>query len=219
MTAGDGTENAPTGLVIVGCLAALAGAVDASGLSLLKDLYVSFMSGNTTSLGVAIAAADWQRVSLIAGIVATFVAGAACGTVIAHLAGRYHLSVVILVVAAMLTLPLVAPVATVLSLTFAMGALNAAMQHAGRISVSVTYVTGSLVKFGQGLGRLLCGAKADPSWLAQAVPWSGLLFGAAAAAAALTQFGQHTFAALPVAAALIASAASIAVRTRIRGTA
>ena len=125
MTEPAGTDYAsvslaPVSLVIVWLLAALAGAVDASGLSLLKDLFVSFMSGNTTSLGVALANADWPRVLLIAGIITAFVAGAIAGTVLAHAASRYHLPVVTLTVAGILAVPLVLPVAAVLAMTFAM---------------------------------------------------------------------------------------------------
>ena len=54
----DITRNKPAGLAIVVLLAALAGAVDACGLSVLSTLYVSFMSGNTTQLAAAAARAD-----------------------------------------------------------------------------------------------------------------------------------------------------------------
>ena len=209
MTEPAGTDYAsvslaPVSLVIVWLLAALAGAVDASGLSLLKDLFVSFMSGNTTSLGVALANADWPRVLLIAGIITAFVAGAIAGTVLAHAASRYHLPVVTLTVAGILAVPLVFPVAAVLAMTFAMGTLNAAIQQAGSVKVSLTFVTGALVKFGQGVGRLLCGQTDDWTWLQQAVPWTGLLAGAAVAALCMDRYGQPVFAALPVAALLMA---------------
>jgi uncharacterized membrane protein YoaK (UPF0700 family) len=185
-------------LAIVWLLAALAGAVDASGLALLKDLFVSFMSGNTTSLGVALANGDWPRVGLIAGIVAAFVAGAIAGTVLAHVAGRYRSPAVTLVVAGILAVPLVLPEVSVPAMTFAMGTLNAAM--AGSVKVSITFVTGALVKFGQGIGDLLCGQAKDWSWLQQAVPWTGLLAGAVIAASCRARYGQLVFAGLPVAA-------------------
>ena len=200
----DVTDNEAVGLVIVWLLAALAGSVDACGLTLLKDLYVSFMSGNTTSLGLALARPDWPRAALAAGIVATLVGGAAAGTVVATLAGRRHLPVVILFVAAVLAAPLAHPAATVWAMTSAMGALNAATQHAGPVQVRVTYMTGTLVKLGQGLGRLLCGSQKDWTWLQQAVPWTGLLAGAFAASLLLARYGERTFPALPIAAAGLA---------------
>ena len=208
----DITSNKPAGLAVVALLAALAGAVDACGLSLLKDLYVSFMSGNTTQMAAAAARADWPRAALIASLVALFVAGAAAGTVAAPLVGRYHLPAVLVLVAAILAVPLAAPGATAPALTFGMGMLNAAMQHAGTVKVSITYVTGALVKFGQGLGLLLCGKRRDWDWLEQGVPWLGLVLGAAAATLGLQRFAGVVFAVLPAAAGLIAGATWLASR-------
>jgi uncharacterized membrane protein YoaK (UPF0700 family) len=203
----DGTDDRRIGLVLVCCLAALAGAVDACGISVLKDLYVSFMSGNTTSLGQALGRGDWARAWLIVGIVATFVAGAAAGTVVARLAGRLHLPVVIAFVAAVLVVPVIAVAWEVAAMTFAMAALNASMQRAGALRVSLTFVTGALVTFGRGLGDFLCGDGGDFGWALQLVPWIGMLAGATVAAWCVVRFGDVTFAALPVVAAVLAVAA------------
>jgi uncharacterized membrane protein YoaK (UPF0700 family) len=207
----DGTDDKPTGLALVCCLAALAGAVDACGLALLKDLYVSFMSGNTTSLGRAVAQADWQRVRLLAGIIAMFVTGAAAGDAIALLAGRFRLPVVVLVAAFVLAVPPVAMGVAVPCMTFSMGALNAAMHKAGPVQVSVTYATGTLVKLGQGLSRWAFGVANGTEWLQQTVPWIGLFVGATLAACAMGAVGMRSFAALPVLALAIAVAAYVAV--------
>ncbi len=206
----DITRNKPAGLAIVALLAALAGAVDACGLSVLNNLYVSFMSGNTTQLASALARADWPRAGLAAGIVALFVAGAVTGTVAATLVGHYHLPVVLVLVGGVLAVPLAVPGVAVPALTFGMGMLNAAMQHAGTVKVSITYVTGALVKFSQGLGLLLCGQRQDWAWLEQGVPWVGLVLGAAAVTLGLPRFGAAMFAALPVAALLMAAATWLA---------
>ncbi len=215
----DITDDEATGLVVVWFLAVLTAAVDVCGVSLLKDLFVSFMSGNTTSLGMAIAKADWARAALIAGIIAAFVGGAAAGTIVATLAGRRHLTVTILLVGAILVIPVAAPTGAIAAMTFAMGALNAAMQHAGPVQVSVTYVTGTLVKLGRGLGHLLCGELKDWAWLEQAVPWTGLLAGAAGMSLLVARYGEGTFAALPIASALLALAtAAISLRARRQGS-
>ncbi len=42
-------------------------------------------------------------------------------------------------------------------MVLAMGALNAAMHRAGKVAVSLTFVTGTLVRFGQGFGDFLAG--------------------------------------------------------------
>ena len=136
----EGDEGLELGLATVFVLSALAGAVDACGLTILKDLFVSFMSGDSTSLAVAIGQGDRGKALLIAPIVATFVAGAAAGTVLAVQTGRRHLPAVVAFVAAILVVPIVWPPATILAMTFAMGALNAAMNHAGDVAVSITYI-------------------------------------------------------------------------------
>ena len=207
----DGTDDKPTGLALVGCLAALAGAVDACGLYLLKDFYVSFMSGNTTSLGRAVAQGDWPRVVLLAQIICTFVAGAACGEAVAIWTGRFKLPSVVLGAAAVLAIPAVAPGHAVLAMTFAMGGLNAAMQKAGPLNVSVTFATGALVRFGQGLSRFAFGQADGAGWIQQAVPWLGLLAGAIVATASMGFIGMRTFAFLPALALAVTVAAYFAV--------
>ena len=78
--------------------------------------------------------------------------------------------VLLLVLAAMLD---AAPEPMVL----AMGALNASLRRAGNIPVSLTFVTGVLVRFGQGLGDFLTGRATATGWLRQAIPWVGLMAG------------------------------------------
>jgi uncharacterized membrane protein YoaK (UPF0700 family) len=213
----DGTRDAKAGLLIVCALAALAGAVDASGFFLLKDLYVSFMSGNSTSMASALAHGDLPRVGLIAGILAAFVAGAAAGTVIGVLTGRWHAPLVILAAAAVLVIPVVMPAGSIPAMTFAMGMLNATIRQAGPVEVTVTYVTGTLAKLGRGLGLLICGQARDWTWLAQCVPWLGLVAGAALATLALTRIGLVTLFALPVIAAIIAAATWLELLREDRG--
>ena len=198
------TDDIPLGLATVFVLSALAGAVDACGLTILKDLFVSFMSGNSTSLAVALGQGDRARLALIAPILVAFVAGAAAGTIVAIRIGRLRLPAVVLMVAVILAAPVAVPAATILAMTFAMGALNAAMNRAGAVSVSVTYVTGTLVKVGAGLGHVICGKAKDWTWLEQGVPWLGLVAGGVAATVSLMHLGRWTIDALPVVAFVIA---------------
>jgi len=177
-SAADPTDSTPIGLTLVWLLAALAGAVDARGIALLHDIFLSFMSGNSTMLAVSIAQGNWARADLIATVIGSFVAGAALGQMVAELARRWRLPVVLGLVSAILCVPLVYPAGTVPALSLAMGALNAAVQHAGKATVSLTFVTGALVRFGQGLGALLLGRTGGWLWTAQAVPWTGLVTGA-----------------------------------------
>lgn len=84
-----------------------------------------------------------------------------------------------------------------------MGALNAAMSKVGNASVSLTYVTGALVKFGQGVCNWLTGRRADLSWLLQVPMWASLLAGSCAAAS-LQQLGSERPWPLPVVGLLLA---------------
>ena len=196
-------------LAMAGGLAFLAGATDVHGLTLLRDLFVSFMSGNSTMLGVAIARGDFDRAGKIAGIIAMFVAGATAGSLIAALAGPRHTVIVLLIVTVLLVLPMLAPQWSVPLLIVAMGLLNAAMHRAGATGISLTYVTGALVKFGQGLGLLLCRRQEDASWWKQGVLWACLLTGAAAAAVLELRVGTGIVWTLPVLAAVLTIAAAL----------
>jgi uncharacterized membrane protein YoaK (UPF0700 family) len=202
----DPTRDARAGLLIVWWLAVLAGAVDACGFYLLKDLYVSFMSGNSTSMAAALARGDLPRVGLIAGIIAAYVGGTAAGTVVGVLTGRRRVPIIILIAAAVLLVPVTAAAWSIVAMALAMGILNATIHRAGSVEVAVTYVTGTLAKLGRGLGLLVCGQVRDWNWLWQAVPWVGLVAGATLATVSLVRLGPSTFIALPMIAALIAAA-------------
>ncbi len=145
-------------------MAFLAGATDVYSLAELHDLYVSFMSGNTTMLGVALGTGDPARAATIAFLVGLFVIGAAGGAVLANFFGRSQTPAVISIVSIVLCVPVLIPSWTVYAFILAMGSLNAAISKVGTASVSLTFVTGALVKFGQGLGNWVTGRRADTSW-------------------------------------------------------
>ena len=168
----------PSAIAVAGGMAALAGATDVYGLGTLHDLYVSFMSGNTTMLGVALGQGDWSRSCTIGELIGFFVAGAAAGAVLERLGGRRHAVLIAFAVSITLALPLLRPAWRIACFVLAMGALNAAISRIGEASVSLTYVTGTLVKLGQGLGRTLTGAPAGWAWLWQLPMWCSLLAGA-----------------------------------------
>jgi uncharacterized membrane protein YoaK (UPF0700 family) len=165
------------GLVLAGFLAALAGVVDAIGYLHLSGLFVSFMSGNSTQLAVALGQGDFAEARTIAELIGLFVLGAAVGQVLADLTGRWHMTWVLLGVAMLLATAGVLATAPE-PMVLAMGALNASMHRAGKIPVSLTFVTGVLVRFGQGLGDILTRRSTAWNWLEQAAPWLGMITGA-----------------------------------------
>lgn len=162
-------------------LAGLAGFVDAVGFLSADGYFVSFMSGNTTRLGVAMGtdpAAALLPVLLVAG----FLGGVTAGAVVALQAGPKRKPAVLALVAALLLAGAGARAAgaeraMLLALVLAMGAINNTFQRGGEVTVGLTYMTGALVRLGQGFALWLVG-RAEPGWTAWGALWAGLLSGA-----------------------------------------
>lgn len=177
------------GLALAGLLASLAGIVDAIGYLHLGGLFVSYMSGNSTQLAVALGQGNVRGAGTIAELIALFVIGAAAGQMLADLTSRWHMTWVLTGVTIFLTIAALLATAAE-PMVFAMGALNAAMHRAGTIPVSLTFVTGTLVRFGQGLGDFLMRRTKGWKWIAQATPWVGLIAGATVGGAAYLRMGE-----------------------------
>jgi uncharacterized membrane protein YoaK (UPF0700 family) len=177
------------GLVFAGLLAALAGMVDVIGYLHLNGLFVSYMSGNSTKLAAALGQGNIGAAGSITKLVVLFVLGAAAGQVAAGLAGGWHMTWVLAADTVLLTIAALLATAPE-PMVIAMGALNASMRRAGNILVSLTFVTGVLVRFGQGLGDFLTRRSSELKWLAQAVPWLGLIAGATLGSAAFMRIRE-----------------------------
>jgi len=197
------------GLLLATLLAGLAGMVDAIGFIRLQHLFVSYMSGNSTQFAVALGAGRLGEAAPILILIVLFVIGAAGGQLIAHVAGGRHLTAVLAAVAALLAAAALFDTAPV-PMVLAMGALNAAMHKVGNISVSLTFVTGTLVRFGQGLGDFLARRADGWGWVEQALAWVGLVAGAILASAAHMRIGSAV-AWLPVAVSCILFGWSLAI--------
>jgi uncharacterized membrane protein YoaK (UPF0700 family) len=208
------TETDPPefGFPIVWILAAIAGSVDTCTVAVLKDLHLPFMTGNTTALGQALAGGDWGRAGLVTGIILTFMAGVVGGTVLASVAGVYRLPAVTFAVGIILALssPFSGP--SIPALSFAMGALNEAVRQIGGTSISITYLTGTLIRLGRGIGLLLCGDTGHLRWAEPATLWSALLLGAAATATLQSTHPTAIRAALPIALLAVSSTTFATVR-------
>ena len=204
---GTEAEAEARGLVLAGLLAGLAGMVDVIGYLHLSGLFISFMSGNTTQLAAALGQGHLGEASTIAELIALFVVGAAGGQVLAVVTGRTHMTWVLIGVAILLTIA--AALATAAEpMVFAMGALNAAMRRAGSIPISLTFVTGVLVRFGQGLGDFLTRCITGGNWLAQGAPWLGLIVGAMIGSAVYMRIGEAAIWA-PIGVAVVLAAYSV----------
>jgi uncharacterized membrane protein YoaK (UPF0700 family) len=169
-------------------LSALAGYLDGIGYLHLGGLFVSFMSGNSTRLGVSIAEAHWFAAAQTIGVIVMFVIGAAAGSLIAvgH-GGRRQtwllLTETLLLVGAALAYTFGWPTVAVSAIVFAMGLENAVFEVRGGAALGLTYVTGALVKVGQLLGAALTGG-ANWEWLPNLLLWVALVLGSTTGALA-----------------------------------
>lgn len=170
-------------------LALLAGYVDAVGFLLSGGMFVSFMSGNSTRLGVW---ASWQMpLALIAAaLIASFVTGVMAGSLLARVAAKRKAATLAL---ATVLLAIAAGLAgaglkfeALLVLATAMGCTNTVFQRDGEVTIGVTYMTGALVRLGQKLTDAMLGGRRW-DWLPFLFLWCALVVGAAAGALSFAQ--------------------------------
>jgi uncharacterized membrane protein YoaK (UPF0700 family) len=166
-------------------LSALAGYVDAIGFLQLGGLFVSFMSGNSTRMGVYLAAGDWVRAAEALSLIALFVIGAAFGSLIVLGRGVHRqpwvlLAEALLLAAAALCYALGLSNLAVAAIVTAMGLENAVFQIEG--GGGLTYVTGALVKVGQYLAVAVAGGD-RLSWVPNFLLWAALVAGGVCGAA------------------------------------
>src|SRR5271170_5882254 len=175
-------------LALACALSAIAGYVDGIGFLHLGGLFVSFMSGNSTRLGVSLAQAHWSNAAEASGLILLFVAGAACGSLIVLGRGANRQPWVLLAEAALLAVAALCytfglPNAAVAAMVLAMGLENAVFQIDGGAGLGLTYITGALVKVGQLLAAALTGG-ARWAWLPNLLLWAALVMGAVCGAQA-----------------------------------
>ncbi|MGI4950277.1 MAG: YoaK family protein [Janthinobacterium lividum] len=163
-------------------LSALAGFIDAIGFLMLGGIYVAFMSGSSTLMGIGAGTWNPDSIKLPAAVVGCFVAGVMLGTLVGGRLDRLRPMGVLLVVAGLL-----AAAAGLcrsghvtgggLLLAVAMGTENTVFNRPGVSGIGLTYMTGTLVRIGQRLGEAFSGG----SW-ASAMPdvllWLGMMVGA-----------------------------------------
>ncbi len=176
-------------------LTAAAGFADAIGFIVLGGHYVSFMSGNTTQLGAALAAGVWPTVALAAGLVVLFFAGSFTGSMVALRAGSRWGSAAVTAmvlasfVAALVVVALGGPAQMGMAIIAAgAGAQNAILVSTGSVRLGTTFVTGTLFTAGQDLARGLLGVAPPWRWLQHLLVWASLMGGALVGAIAYGQW-------------------------------
>lgn len=166
-------------------IAALAGWVDASGFLAADRYFLSFMSGNTTRLAVDLAKDPRQALVPLA-LIAGFLAGVITGALLADRRPERRKTAVLSFCAVLLGLSAVAASTGHTGMmagtaVLAMGAVNNSYRRDGEVAVGLTYMTGAVVRFGQGLASWLRGAPRT-GWLVNGALWLAMASGAATGA-------------------------------------
>ncbi len=166
-------------------LTLLAGYIDAIGFIRLGGFYASFMSGNTTQIGVFAAQRLLDQIAKPLVLIAMFLLGSTLGSTFWILApARWKTPVVL----GLETLALFGALATGLwtpnagltsaCMALAMGSQNAALGAVNGFRAGTTFVTGALFSFGQKLAAALTRAGTRFGWVGDATVWLALLGGA-----------------------------------------
>jgi uncharacterized membrane protein YoaK (UPF0700 family) len=182
-----------SGLILATSLSALAGFADAIGFMALGGFFVSFMSGNTTRLGVGLAVGRFDQAAIAGLLIALFVVGVVLGGLAVRRFGEGRRSIVLGLESALLAIGAATFTAGwtgpgMAAVVLAMGVENAVFQRQNDVGVGLTYMTGTLVRMGQRIATALCGG---PRWdfAPFLLLWTGLAVGAATGAVCFTHWG------------------------------
>lgn len=164
--------------------AAMAGMVDAIGFLASGGFFLSFMSGNSTRLSIGLAEGA-PYVLMVAALILSFVGGVVWGSLTGvgdKISANKRQAMILTGIAALLFVaPILADfgwlVPAICVAAFCMGAENTLYEREGSISFGLTYMTGALVKIGQGLATMARGGP-KTAWLPYVFLWGGLIGGA-----------------------------------------
>lgn len=175
-------------------LTCMAGFLDAVGYTHLAGLYVSFMSGNSTRLGIAIAEGDGQILMPCGLVIIGFVAGAFIGSSIGDTISRFKLTAILATEIALLLLTIALSLITssyaaLLPICVAMGIQNAAHETIAGVELGKSFITGFLFNFGKALSLRAQGRGGVAQVWVYGASWSALLAGVVLGSLALGHLG------------------------------
>jgi uncharacterized membrane protein YoaK (UPF0700 family) len=178
--------------------AAMAGMVDAIGFLASGGFFLSFMSGNSTRLSVGLVDAA-PYVGMVAALLTSFVTGVVAGSLIGRKnmlsPSRRQAFILIIISLLLFAAPLIANFGFLLIglcfAAFCMGLENTLFEREGSVSFGLTYMTGALVKIGQGLATMISGGP-RLEWVPYLLLWLGLIIGAAVGALMFGIFGYNS---------------------------
>ena len=170
-------------------LAGLAGVLGATAFTHSAGYFVTFMTGNAQRAALGYFRND-VLLSITAGLlIVCFVAGVVVASVcrrhfwVAHPHGPTVLTTFSLIAATVVDVldegweENLLDFAPILLVAFGIGALNTSFVKDGEVSVPLSYVTGTLVKLGQGIERHIAGGKAA-DWLGYFLLFASFFTGA-----------------------------------------
>ncbi len=172
-------------------LAALAGVLGATAFTHSAGYFVTFMTGNAQRAVLGYFRHD-VLLSVTAGLlIVCFIAGVVTASWcrrhfwVAHPHGPTVLTTFSLVGATALDIIIgrwdesQLDFTPILFVVFGIGALNTSFVKDGEVSIPISYVTGTLVKMGQGIERHIAGGKAS-DWLGYFLLFASFVLGATA---------------------------------------
>ena len=205
--------------IFAACFSAVAGFVDVVGFLMTGGFFVSFMSGNSTRLGIGLSDGS-ATAAMAGGLILAFVTGVVLGASVGRLAKARKEPAILGFVTGLLALSAVMHglglgLLAAVPLALAMGGQNTVFADRGEVRVGLTYMTGTLVKLGKRLTASLWGGDRF-GWVPYLLLWAGLLTGAILGAASFARFGPNALA-VPILAMLVLTILSArAQRGRLR---
>ncbi|MFC0239145.1 YoaK family protein [Rhodopseudomonas telluris] len=194
-TMDGGVDTRPNlSFIFAPLLTSTAGFLDAVGYTHLAGLYVSFMSGNSARLGLAIAEGDRQLLLACVLVISSFVAGAFAGSLVSDPAGRFKLTAILAMEIVLLLVAIAlsrwsSSHAVMFPVCMAMGLQNAAHETVAGVEVGKSFITGFVFNFGKALAQLARGRGGVTLALAYGMSWAAFVGGVSLGSLALRHFG------------------------------
>lgn len=186
-------------------LALIAGYIDATGLIQWKT-YVSFMSGNTTSLGVAISTGKSEIIITSITVIVCFLLGIYAGTCLSlwkriksQILTFYIVSGILIFYSIIAYFYDINNLSSIVVIGFSMGMMNTIVTSVGNQKVNTDFVTGTLNSLARNTAMLsMTDDKAEKvEYKSNAIRllflWTGFLSGAFIAPFLLDYLGKWTF--------------------------
>lgn len=172
----------------------------------MDHLYLSFMSGNSTQFGMAVARGDAHVVGWAGAVIVTFVLGAFVGSLVHAVEGRVGMPLVLagefICLVSAWSLDGVLPTnAALLFVTLAIGMQNTLHKAVAGAVTGKSFITGALFGTGDALARVCLGRAHVAEAAANAASWLAFVAGVTGGALCLGAFGVAS--ALQVAAGLV----------------